>query len=141
MNIKAKRTHRRKRTTKAAGRARTARDTSLPASAKRPNLVVQLGWMRWSLIVLALIIMVAAPKAGTIPVYVTWRMVPTLIIPVLTPLIFTLLLMDSLMSRIWMTDKSGEARRHYRLAIVLNLALAAGIAIAWYPYFNALGNQ
>lgn len=97
--------------------------------------------MRWSLIVLALIIMVAAPKAGTIPVYVTWRMVPTLIIPVLTPLIFTLLLMDSLMSRIWMTDKSGEARRHYRLAIVLNLALAAGIAIAWYPYFNALGNQ
>lgn len=109
--------------------------------AKPKTLIGKLGWMRILLFAVAIISIVATPKPGTLADYATWRIVPTLLIPVLTPLIFMLLLMDSLMSRIWMTDKEADARHHYRVAIALNLLFAAGIVLAWYPYFHALSQQ
>jgi len=131
----------RKKATKARVGVRARSEDRPRRSAKTESLVGQLGWMRLTLIIVAVISIATTPEAGTLPVYSSWQMVPTLIVPVLTPLIFLLLLMDALMSRIWMTDKDAEARRHYKLAITLNLLLAVGIAIAWYPYFRAIAKQ
>ncbi len=137
--MNATRTRKKTPKARAGSRARTAvppRDQVKPS-----NLIGQLGWLRLLLAIVAIIAIAATPKAGTLAVYAGWQIVPTLIVPVLAPLIFMLLLMDALMSRIWMTDKEPQERRHFKLAIALNLLLALGMAASWYPYFHAIASQ
>ncbi len=133
-------TRTKKKTTKARAGKRVRTQVAPRAGAKPANLIVQLGWLRLFLAIVAIIAIVATPTAGTLAVYAGWQMVPTLIVPVLAPLIFVLLLMDSLMSRIWMTDKDPQERKHFKLAIALNLLLALGMAISWFPYFHAIAS-
>ncbi|MHB8454551.1 MAG: hypothetical protein ACYDDO_07575 [Acidiferrobacterales bacterium] len=134
-------TRTKKKRTKSRARKRVRTEVPSRVHAKPASLIGQLGWLRLLLAIVAIIAIVATPKAGTLAVYAGWQMVPTLIVPVLAPLIFVLLLMDSLMSRIWMTDKEPQERKHFKLAIALNLLLALGMAVSWFPYFHAIASQ
>ncbi len=106
--------------------------------APAANLLMQFGPMRAVLACTALALIVLVPAPGTAPVYSGWAMVPTIIVPVLAPNIFMVVMLDVLMSSIFMIDKKGAARVRYRRIQLTELALAAGMVVFWVPYFKAL---
>jgi hypothetical protein len=79
------------------------------------------------------------PEPGSEVIYEGAMMITTLIIPVLAPIFFMLLLLDSLMSSIWLTQTTGEERQRYRLNIIVNLSVVALLLYFWLPFIAALG--
>lgn len=102
------------------------------------NLLMQFGPMRVVLACTALVLIVFVPVPGTAPVYSGWTMIPTIVVPVLAPNIFMVLMLDVMMSSIFMIDKKGAARARYRRIQLTNLTLAIGMVVFWTPYFKAL---
>lgn len=100
--------------------------------------MARLGVLRVALAVGAVTVMVLAPPPGTVSVYTGWAFVPTVLAPVLTPLIFMVLLLDTMMSGIFMIDKDIAGRRHYQMIIVVNLLLVVALVLRWLPYYLAL---
>ncbi|RLK51349.1 hypothetical protein DFR31_1285 [Alkalispirillum mobile] len=101
--------------------------------------LIALGSMRWFLALCALVAIVLRPEPGTGIVTEGWALVPTLLAPVLAPLVAVVLLLDALMARVFMIDTDGPVRQHYRLAIWFNVLLAALVTVYWLPYFLAIG--
>lgn len=104
----------------------------------RAGLLRELGPLRIGLILLALIVMLLSPKPGTPAVYSGWAMIPTLMAPVLAPILLQVLLLDALMSRVWMSAHTGAARERYRRILWVNLGVAALTTLWWLPYFIAI---
>jgi uncharacterized membrane protein len=112
------------------------RNSSAPGLA---SFLRQLGAMRIALGLLAVAMLVSAPKPKTEAVFSGWEMWPTLIVPTLTPIIFMVLMLDALMSRVKMTSVQGDEYRRYRRFVVYNMALGLMLVIYWTPYYLALG--
>lgn len=113
-------------------------------SSHRPGpglsqIVVRYGVLRALLAVTGLLLIVFATQPGTLPVYTGWPLVVTVLVPVLAPIIFMLLLLDALMSRVWMIDKQGDEYMRPRAAVIINLLLVAGLLLFWVPYYLGLG--
>jgi len=102
------------------------------------NWCTRLGPLRVLLLVCIALVIALAPAAGTRAVYSGWGLVRTVLIPVFAPLLFMVLLLDALMTRIFMADAEGESRRRLRRLVSLDLILAAGLALYWVPYYLAL---
>ncbi|MFQ5936278.1 MAG: hypothetical protein ACE5LB_07720 [Acidiferrobacterales bacterium] len=102
------------------------------------RFVGQLGILRLALASAAVFSLFLAPLPGTPAVYVGWDFVPTVLAPVLAPLIFLVLLLDTMMSGIFMLDKQSTERRRFQMIMVANLVLAAIVVIRWLPYYLAL---
>lgn len=96
-----------------------------------------LGVLRVGMFVLALATVVLAPGAGMPMETSGWGLVRTVLAPVLAPLMLMLLLLDALMSRIFMADQTGAGRRRLRQIVILDLVLAGGLFAYWLPYFLA----
>jgi hypothetical protein len=107
--------------------------------AKPAGFLSQLGPMRIALGLLAVAVLVSAPKPHTEAVFDGWRMWPTLIVPTLAPIIFMVLMLDALMSRVKMTSVKGETYARYRRFVIYNLVLGIIVAVYWTPYYLALG--
>ena len=103
------------------------------------EILVRYGVLRTLLAVAGLLLIVFATQPGTAPVYAGWPLVTTVLVPVMTPIIFMLLLLDALMGRVWMIDKPGDEYVRLRIAVMVNLLLAAGLLLFWLPYYLALG--
>lgn len=117
--------------------------SKVTSSSRRPSpglfqVVARYGVLRALLAVAGLLLVVFATQPGTIPVYAGWPLVVTVLVPVLSPIIFMLLLLDALMSRVWMIDKQGDEYLRLRTAVMINLLLAAGLLLFWAPYYLAL---
>lgn len=97
-----------------------------------------LGGLRLALLVCVVVALVLIPAPGTRAVYAGWSLVTTLLIPVLAPLLFMLLMLDVLMSRVFMTDAEGAARARLKFVMWVNLLAAALLVIRWLPYYAAL---
>ena len=113
-------------------------------SAHRPGLglfdvLVRYGVLRALLAMVGLLLIVFATQPGTAPVYAGWPLVTTVLVPVMAPMIFMLLLLDALMGRVWMIDKTGDEYVRLRTAVVVDLLLAASLLMFWVPYYRALG--
>lgn len=102
------------------------------------NILMQFGPMRVVLACAALALIVLVPTPGTSPVYSGWALITTIVVPVLAPNIFMVLMLDVLMSSVFMIDKKGAERARYRRIQLTNLALAAGMVVFWVPYYKAL---
>lgn len=104
------------------------------------RLITALGPMRIALLLFALTTILLTPAPGTRVVLTGWEMVSTLLAPVLAPIIFMVLMLDALMSRIMMADgnASDTARERYRLVIWVELLTGAALMIAWLPIILAL---
>jgi hypothetical protein len=100
-------------------------------------LLARLGVLRLGMILLALATVVLAPSMGMPMETSGWGLVRTVLAPVLAPIMFMLLLLDALMSRVFMIDQTGVARGRLRHIVILDLVLAAGLLAYWLPYFLA----
>lgn len=100
--------------------------------------MVRLGVLRVALLVGALSTMVLAPSPATAGEYTGWAFVPTVLAPVLAPLILMVLLLDTMMSAIFMIDKEIAERRRYQMIIVIHLLFVVALVVRWLPYFLAL---
>jgi hypothetical protein len=125
--------------------AKKARPTSAKKSrvAVQPrvqteNLLRQMGVLRVVLVGLAILDMLAAPRPGTAAVYSGWEVVPTLILPVLAPILLQVLLLDALMGRVMMSSAKGAERARYRRIVTVNLVFSGALVLWWLPYFLKL---
>ncbi len=100
-----------------------------------PRLVRWMAPLRLALVGTALALVVLRPEPGTRPVYAGWELVPTLIVPTLVPIIFMVLLLDAIMSAVFLSSYPKE-RRRYRSLIGISLAAALVLLAWWWPYFG-----
>ena len=97
-----------------------------------------LGPLRVTLVLGALAMLVLRPAPHTAAVYKGWEMVPTVLVPTFTPIIFILLLLDAIMGAVLLASRPRE-RRRYRAVIAIDLVLAVLLVLWWWPFFAALG--
>jgi hypothetical protein len=102
------------------------------------GFLAQFGLMRLVLACMALALIFFVPAPGTPPVYQGLGLIPTVLVPVLAPILFMVLMLDVLMASVFMIDKKGAARARYRMIQLLNLALAVALVLFWIPYFRGL---
>ena len=55
------------------------------------------------------------------------------------PMVFMGLLLDALMSRVWMVDTEGLERKRFKTIMIIDLFVAMLLIVAWLPYFLAIG--
>jgi hypothetical protein len=111
---------------------------AVPPRAQTENLLRQMGVLRVVLVGLAILDMLASPRPGTAAVYSGWEVVPTLILPVLAPILLQVLLLDALMGRVMMSSTKGAERARYRRIVTVNLVFSAALVLWWAPYFLKL---
>jgi len=116
--------------------AKKSRAAAPPPRAE--NLLRQMGVLRVVLVGLAILDMLASPRPGTAAVYSGWEVVPTLILPVLAPILLQVLLLDALMGRVMMSSSKGAERARYRRIVTVNLVFSAALVLWWAPYFLKL---
>ena len=97
-----------------------------------------LGPLRLTLATLAIVSIAFMPPPRTPVAYEGWGFVYTVVMPVLAPLVFMVLMLDLLMSRVFMSATDETQRSRYRLISLVNLALGIGILIRFLPFLLAL---
>jgi hypothetical protein len=111
---------------------------SRPKQPPRASLLRELGVLRVALVLMALAVMIGAPKPGTAPVLEGWGLWSTLLTPTLAPILFMVLMLDALMGRVMMTDTEGDVRARFRRIVTVNLVTGIALFLWWMPYFAAL---
>lgn len=96
------------------------------------------GAMRLVLFGFGVLSLLLAPDPGTPASIDGWGLVSTVLAPVLAPLILMVLLLDTMMSALFMSDKEGDARARYKTILLIDLIVAAVVFLYWLPYFVAL---
>lgn len=102
------------------------------------TLIKDLGILRISLFVLAAIAIILRPSPGTYAARAGIEVIPTLVAPAMTPLIFMVLMFDFMMCRIRMSDE--QQRNKFRRISYIELTVALLLLLIWLPYFLAIGN-
>ena len=117
----------------------------MPRKPNAGNRIVeftaQFGALRLMLVSATVLTALFVQKPGAPPVYAGWEFAPTVLAPVMTPLVLMVLLLDVLMSWVMMVDFKGRERIRMRNIVVTELILAAGLLVLWLPYYLALGNS
>jgi len=96
------------------------------------------GPLRISLILLVIVDMILRPEPGTRLVYDGWHMVSGLLAPVLSPILFMLLLLDSMMALVYRSDKPVEVKARYSIIVLVNVGLAIFLMVRWVPFFSEI---
>lgn len=60
------------------------------------------------------------------------------VVPPLVPLLLAVLLFDTLMARVWLSEAVGAQARRWRRIITSNLVVVALMVLAWGPFFYDL---
>ena len=103
------------------------------------TLLKSLGFLRLALIVLAIINILLRPSPGASVARAGLEIIPTLIAPAVAPILLMVILFDALMSKIRASDTQGEEQIKFTRIMLVELATAIILVIAWFPYFIALG--
>lgn len=103
------------------------------------RFLADLGALRLLLALAALLAVAGMPPPATPVSYQGWGLVHTLVMPVLAPMVFVVLMLDVLMSRVFMASAEGPARRRYRDIMLTELLLGVLILVRFVPYILALG--
>ena len=103
------------------------------------NLIADLGPLRAVLLLLGLLSAAFTPLAGDGIDYEGWGLLKTVFGPVFAPMIFMVLIMDSVITRATSAEASDERRRAGRI-VRINLLVMAIIAVSWVPFILAIRN-
>lgn len=102
------------------------------------NLLATFGPLRWSLIAMVVVDMLLRPQPGSSQSYEGVHIATDLIAPVMSPILFMLLLLDAIMSMVYRSDKTGKVRARYLVIAFFDLSLAILFLLYWLPFFKAL---
>ena len=102
------------------------------------NIIRTFGPLRISLIILVIVDMLLRPEPGSQASYDGVRVISDLLAPVLSPILFMLLLLDVMMAMIYRSDKQDVVRTRYLIIVLFELFLATSFILYWIPYFKAL---
>ena len=94
----------------------------------------KLGELRTALVSMAIFSLVMIPLADTTIRYETMGVIPDVITPAVTVLLIFVLLLDALMSRVFMSQHEGAGKERYRFITRLNLILVAALLLGWTPF-------
>ena len=101
-------------------------------------LLSQLKPLRIGLYCIAIVFCVFAPAAGAPAIYEGIGVLQTLVLPSLVPLVFMVLLLDSLMNRVWMGDSEGDVRAAHKARMLVDLLVTTIVFVVWIPFFIAI---
>ena len=79
------------------------------------------------------------PAAGTPASYEGWGFMYSVLVPVTAPMVFMVLMLDALMSRVFLAAAEPPAGERYRRLFWIQLALALAVLLRFLPYVLALG--
>jgi hypothetical protein len=100
----------------------------------------QAGVLRLILQAVDLAFIAAAPFSGGEIVYSGWKIVSTLVLPAIVPILFFGTLLDVLMNWVFRMDSEDAAKRKRHLSnLLVDLAVLVGLLAAWLPHFLSLG--
>lgn len=98
------------------------------------KFLLSLGPLRLTLLLPVVILIVAAPLIGDQTVMHGWKLITTVIFPVMVPMFFFILPLDMTMCLIMMQEKPDAIKKRYRQIIWLELALMVVLLLAWLPF-------
>ena len=109
------------------------------------SLIALLGLLRLGLLALV-VIDILLPAAWQLVLwfsdseaeYSGWQAIPTLIAPVMAPILFVVLLFDVVMSSVHAADNPGEAGARHRLIRRIELIFIGLLLLYWIPFFLLL---
>lgn len=96
------------------------------------------GFLRLGLITMVAFDMIWRPTPGAPANLEGFGVITDLIVPVLSPILFMLLLLDAIMTGVYMSGMDGEKKTRYINILLTNLFLAVVFIWYWIPYFKAL---
>ena len=96
------------------------------------------GPLRLALIIMVLVDLILRPVPGTPANFEGASVISDLIAPVMSPILLMLLLLDAIMTGVYMSGMQGDTRVRYRYVLLTNLTLAIFFVWYWVPYFKAL---
>ena len=105
---------------------------------KLVTYLIGLGPLRIMLGSAAITMMVMRPASGAEAIYEGWAVYPTLLFPALAPIVFMVLMLDALMSRVLLNDKQGSEKARLQRAMWTDLGIGGLSLVVWYSYFSQL---
>jgi hypothetical protein len=102
------------------------------------KIIRTFGFLRLSLVTLVCIDMLMRPIPGATPDYESSHGIIDLLSSVLAPILFMLLLLDAVMTGVYMTSMPAERKSAYRLLLFTDLGLAVIFLLYWLPFFRAI---
>lgn len=98
------------------------------------SLPRRLGVMRVALAVMALLLVVLMPLPGFEPKngFEEFRSV---VVPALSPILFMVVMLDVLMSKVHMIDAEESRKMKFRFIIRFELIVALVLMLSWLPFF------
>ena len=103
------------------------------------TLIKSLGFLRLSLLGLAILNILLRPEPGTAVAHSGMEIIPTLIAPATAPILLMVILFDALMSKVRASDAQGEEETTFTRIMLVELVMVIILVVAWFPYFIALG--
>lgn len=98
------------------------------------KVVGRIGTLRFMLQCLAFIFIFLSQSVGTRMVYTGWELVPTLIVPALIPIIFFGMLLELMMSTVFMLDaEEPDKKARFRTIVKIDVVIIAGLLLFWVP--------
>jgi len=97
------------------------------------------GPIRLILYFFAVIAVVLKPDNSTEMSLEGLQFIPTLVLPVIAPLLVTGFFLDILMSRIYSSEQPEDIKQKFRTIIYIDLSFAILLLVLWVPYMLAMG--
>lgn len=98
------------------------------------KVVRRIGPLRFMLQFLAFIFIFLSQSVGTRMVYAGWEFMSTVIVPALIPLIFFGMLLELMMSTVFMLDaEEPDKKARYRTIVKIDVMLIVGLLLFWVP--------
>jgi len=98
------------------------------------TFITDAGPIRVLLYVLAIITIIFKPDNSTTLNLEGLNFIPTLVLPVIAPLLITGFFLDMLMSRIYSSEQNDETRKKFKLISRVDFTLAVLLLVFWVPY-------
>jgi hypothetical protein len=97
-----------------------------------------LGLLRSALLGTVVLLIAIGPFAGGHIQFAGWALMTTLLGPVFYVVAVFLLPLDMVMTRVFMSDKTGAARQRFKRILWLELALLVALLLSWAPFVMTL---
>jgi hypothetical protein len=107
--------------------------------ARIGSLALRLGPLRIMLTGLVVLLSLFPTSPRTDIGYSGWALITTLLAPAIVPIVFMGLLLDMLMTRVWISSAQGADRNRLKGILIFETLLAIVMLVAWLPFFLSIG--